>query len=383
MLLQRVLSWLSGRRSAARRPSPRRPVIEPLETRDQPAVAVAPGFVNQTFVAGLSRPSSMEFAPDGRLFVVEQHGTIVVVDHGVVQPTPFLTLPINDKLAPLDGIAFDPHFAQNGYLYVYYTLGTGRHLFSRLSRFTADPSNPNAALPGSEVVLIPDIPSPSGFHEGGGMHFGSDGMLYLATGDGLNGGARSQSLRSLDGKVLRLNVDNYPNIVPPDNPFVNRRGAQPLIYALGFRNPFTSAIDPVTGRLYVNDVGQDTFEEVDRVRAGKNYGWPITEGPAGRAGFVDPICAYRHFFQKGNDSAAITGGVFYRGNAFPASYQGVYFFSDYVKGFIRMLRPGHPHRALPFARGLASPVDLDVGPDGYLYYANIAAGTIDVIRPAS
>jgi glucose/arabinose dehydrogenase len=380
-MLRRFLSWLTNSKrpgcSCGRALS--RPVTGPemLEERSVPT-ALPAGFSDSVLVSDLVQPTSMDFAPDGRLFVAEKVGRLRVIDHGALQPTPFVTVPVDTHIERgLDGVVLDPNFAQNGFVYVYYT-AAGPMPLNRLSRFTTDPQNPDVAAPGSEVILLDNIPSPTGRHNGGSMHFGADNMLYVGIGDGGRSG-RAQRLGSLSGKVLRLDVDHSPNLIPATNPFVHRRGARPEIWALGFRNPFTSAIAPGSNRLWVNDVGEDKFEEIDVVHRGQNYGWPICEGPCNMPGFVDPLYAYHHFEKRDSDDDAITGGVFYTGAEFPRRFRNSYFFADFEKGFIRRLLP-HQAREVGFARGASSPVDLDVGHDGRLYYASVEEGTVHVIQ---
>jgi len=369
-------------RCALRRVRSYHPGLEGLEDRVTPTT-LPPGFAETLVASGFSNPTAMEFAPDGRLFVTEQGGTLRVVDHGVLPPTPFLTVPvITFREDGLESVTLDPHFAQNGFVYVYYTHPVGARAFNRPSRFTADPGNPNVALPTSEVVLLDGIRSPTGHHNGGALHFGLDGKLYLGIGDGGTGGATAQALGSPYGKILRLDPDG-PLLFPLDNPFVRLgRRAFPGLFALGLRNPYTAAVDPATGLLFVNDVGENTWEEVDLILPGKNYGWPLVEGPQPRLGLRGPLFAYSHFLQNGSRDSAITGGVFYRGSRFPALLQGKYFFADFAKGFIRMLDPAHPRLAFYFAFAADSPVDLDMGPDGRLYFLSINSGTVQVIDVA-
>jgi glucose/arabinose dehydrogenase len=369
------LRWLRSalRRSkpgpASRKPSRTAPRVEALEDRDVPTTLLPPGFTDTTVAKGLVKfTTAMQFAPDGRLFVSQQNGQVRIIEHGQVLPTPFLTV----NTAPhvefgLEGFALDPHFASNGYIYVYYTVyGTGRP-HERISRFTASAASPDVADPSSETVILDDIPTGDGMHQGGSMHFGADGMLYIGIGD-TDVKPRAQALNSLAGKILRLNVDAYPNVIPRNNPFVHVPGARKVIYAFGFRNPFTSGFDPATGQLFINDVGENTWEEVNRLRPGKDYGWSKAEGPSGIPGMTNPIYAYRHGRQGVGKSAAITGGAFYTGHSFPAQYNGMYFFSDYVNGFIRVMDPANPKNVTPFASGATSPIQLAVGPDGGLYY---------------
>lgn len=336
------------------------------------AATVPAGFTDTTHVAGLSNPTAMQFAPDGRLFVAEQGGRLRVVEDGVLLATPFVTLPVNSSgERGLLGVAFDPDFASTGFVYVYYTATTPA-IHNRISRFTA---NGNVALPGSEQVLV-DLDNLSGAtnHNGGAIHFGVDGKLYVAVGDNATP-SNAEVLTNRLGKILRYQRDGT---IPPDNPFYGiASDANRAIWALGLRNPFTIAIERGSGRLYINDVGQNTYEEINAGFAGANFGWPGAEGPSPDPADTDPI----HFYGHGGGACAITGGAFYDASParFPAEYAGDYFFADYCAGWIRRLdAPGGA--ALGFATGVSNPVDLKVGPDGALYY--LARGTGRVGRIA-
>jgi glucose/arabinose dehydrogenase len=317
--------------------------------------------------ASLDAPTAMTFAPDGRLFVLEQQGRVRIVKNGALLQQPFVTVTtqaVGER--GLLGIALDPQFATNGYVYLYYT-ATSPTLHNRVSRFTAAG---DTAAPGSELVLFELDPlSDAANHNGGALHFGMDGKLYVGVGENTQA-ELAQSLESLFGKVLRLNPDGT---VPADNPFVAATsGNRRAIWARGFRNPFTLAIDPLTGRTFVNDVGAALAEEVNDLVAGANYGWPDCEGacapPDSR--YVDPFFEYSH--QIGS---AVTGGTFYYGGRFPQAYRGRYFFSDYTSDWIRVLDPATGAVEV-FASGIRFAVDLDVGPDGALYYLSIGDGTV-------
>jgi glucose/arabinose dehydrogenase len=305
----------------------------------------------------------MEFAPDGRLFVCLQTGQVRVIKNGSLLATPFLSLSVDSSgERGLIGIAFDPNFTNNHYVYVYYTVPTSP-THNRVSRFTAAG---DVAASGSEVVIL-NLDNLSGAtnHNGGGLHFGSDGKLYIGVGENANG-ANAQTLSNLLGKLLRINSDGT---IPTDNPFYNTAsGNNRAIWALGLRNPFTFGFQPGTGRLFINDVGQSTWEEIDDGIAGANYGWPTTEGPTNNPSFVSPIYYYGHG-STDTTGCAIVGGTFYNPAVpqFPASYTGKYFFSDLCSGWIRVFDPA-AGTASAFATGIDTPVDLDVGPDGALYY---------------
>ncbi|HMQ85228.1 MAG TPA: PQQ-dependent sugar dehydrogenase, partial [Saprospiraceae bacterium] len=234
---------------------------------------------------------------------------------------------------------------------------------NRVSRFTAVG---NYALPDSEVILF-ELDEMSGtIHNGGAMAFGLDGKLYLSAGDGANSG-NAQNLNTTLGKILRINPDGS---IPTDNPFYNDlNGNNRAIWAYGFRNSYTFAIQPGTGLLFANDVGGGDFEEVNDIRAGRNYGWDIIEGNiAGQVpppNYQDPVFAYSHDF-----GCAVIGAAFYNPTQyqFPPQYHGKYFFGDYCQGFILVLDPVTGEVTQSFATGIERPVALLTAPDGSMYY---------------
>src|SRR5438132_127904 len=335
-----------------------------------PAVSAAnlpSGFTEEQFGGNLSgSPTAMAFAPDGRLFVCQQGGQLRVIKNGSLLSTPFVSLTVDSSgERGLLGIAFDPNFATNHYLYVYYTVATSP-IHNRVSRFTAAG---DTAAPGSHAVILElNNLSSATNHNGGAIHFGPDGKLYIAVGENANG-ANSQTLSNLLGKMLRINSDGS---IPTDNPFYNTAtGSNRAIWALGLRNPFTFAFRPGTGRMFINDVGESTYEEINDGIAGSNYGWPITEGPTSNPAFRGPIYFYGH-----GAGCAIVGATFYNPPVpqFPSSYTGKYFFADLCSGWIRVFDPT-AGTATGFATGISSPVDLHVGPDGALYYL-VRAGQV-------
>lgn len=330
------------------------------------------GFQEADYVSGLQGPTAMEFARDGRLFIAEKRGTVRVVADGLLHETPFLTVAADTFWERgLGGITLDPNFETNGRLYIYYSQ-PGDPVANRLSRFTVSNTDPNVADPGSELVLLDGIPGARGLHNGGALHFGTDGKLYVGVGDA-GESANAQSLSSLSGKILRLDPDAYPDIVPPDNPFVSNANARGEIWATGFRNPFTFAIHPDTGRILVNDVGEVTWEEIDDVVKGRNYGWPTCEGACNDPRFVDPIYALNH---NGQD-AALVGGAFYKGNQFPLEHDGDYFFGEFTDGYIDILEPTS-NQTRRFASELGLVVDIDVAPAGKLYYLTISGSLHEI-----
>ena len=337
------------------------------------SVYAAEPFVDSTFVSDLNLPVTMEFAPDGRLFVVEKGGTLRVIKDGVLLATPFLTVSVNNvDERGLIGIAFDPNFATNGYVYVHYTTSTSP-IHNRVSRFTADPANPDRALAGSEIqILNLNNLTTATNHNGGAIHFGKDGKLYVAVGDN-SYPPDSQSLSNTFGKILRISSDGT---IPSDNPFYNTTGARQEIWALGLRNPFTFAFSPLptNNLMYINDVGQDSWEEINSGISGANYGWPTCEGVCSNPSFVNPIYSYPH----PGGGRAISGAAFYESTQFPPEYLGNYFFGDYVAGFIKRLTPSG--QVIDFLSNLDSPVDIKIGPDGSLYYLSIGSGMVHKVQ---
>jgi glucose/arabinose dehydrogenase len=379
------------------------------------------GFAERQYAAGLSNPTAMAFAPDPcpasgtpvrRLFVCEQGGRVRVFRNGVLQSQPFVTVVADTRgERGLDGICFDPNFANNHYVYIYYTIrqaDTSAPTHNRLIRVTADPANPDVALAGSGTPIMEmDDLSPTAFaHNGGGLHFGPDDKLYISVGENTYG-PNAQSLSTVLGKILRINPvpenpdgTNPESTFPTDNPFYNSTtGKNRAIYALGVRNPFTFAFQRGTGRMFIDDVGASTWEEINLGSAGANYGWPTIEGPAQPpvAGFRNPIYAYQHFSGTPR-GCAITGGDFYNppplcsGDppyGFPSSYVGQYFFLDLCGGWIYTMNPNQIdpaspygfHRITPFASGIhGSPTYLIVGPDSNLYYISRDDGAVYQIR---
>jgi len=325
------------------------------------AAQLPPGFAEQKVAEGLD-PTAMAVAPDGRVFIAQKNGSILIVENGILLPDPFLQVEVdNYNERGLGGIAIDPSFELNHYLYVFYTVAGSN--FNRISRFTA---NGNSTLPDSEAVLFEMQPMSGTIHNGGAMHFGPDGKLYIAVGDGANAD-NGQDLNSTLGKILRINADGS---IPEDNPFYTQlSGNNRAIWAYGFRNPFTMAMQPGTGRLFANDVGSGDFEEVNEILAGRNYGWAGVEGylsgPPPHPDYKDPIHAYSHAV-----GCAVIGATFYDPavQQFPPRYIGKYFFGDYCSGFIKVLDPDSGEIIETFATGIERPIGLLTAPDGSVYY---------------
>src|SRR5215213_230052 len=336
-----------------------------LVERPSAAAEVPDGFVVTQVATGMTSVTRMELLPDGRILVLQQGGQIRVIENGVLRSTPFLTVN-TDSFSEhgLLGIALDPAFATNHFFYIYYTAKTPV-LHNRVSRFTAGTS----ADPSSELVIfeLDDLKGELGWHQGGNLRFGPDGKLYIAVGDDRNG-ANSQNMGNLFGKMLRINSDGT---IPADNPFfLSATGKNRAIWALGLRNPYSFAFAKADGiRMPINDVGENTWEEINRGVAGANYGWPDTEGLTSDPRFQSPLFVYGHGFDNDTVGCAITAGAFYEPTTlqFPAKYSGSYFYADFCGGWIRSLR----------LTDLASevlltfsyfPVDLKVANDGTLYY---------------
>jgi glucose/arabinose dehydrogenase len=345
------------------------------------AATLPPNFARSQVVGGLASPTAMEFAPDGRLFVAEQRGTLRVVKSGANLAT-FLDISGRVDSAGergLLGLAFDPAFSNNHYVYLYYTQrATGTTpAHNRVIRVTA---RGDRAVAGSKkLILRLDNLSSATNHNGGAIHFGEDGKLYVAVGDNANG-ENAQSLRNLKGKILRINKDGT---IPRDNPFYKRAtGRNRVIWALGLRNPFSFAIQPHKGKVFINDVGEQTWEEINQGAAGANYGWPRYEGPESKPSYRSPVFAYRQG-STNTTGCAITGGAFYNPTTrqFPRGYLGDYFFADFCSGWIRRLDAATGD-VTGFATGLSSTVDLKVSKGGSLYYLSRGdgAGLVGKIR---
>ncbi len=342
---------------------------ERLEDRLTPATLPA-GFTETPLATGLTSPTAMELAPDGRIFIAEQGGTLRVVTGSQLQAAPFLILNVSSQgERGLLGIAFDPNFASNRFFYVYYTTATSP-IHNRVSRFTAGDT---AAVPGSEIPIVElDNLSSATNHNGGAIHFGPDGKLYIAVGDNAQA-SNAQTFANPFGKMLRVNPDGT---VPQDNPFfAQATGGNRAIWALGLRNPFTFAFQPGTGRMFINDVGQSAFEEINDGIAGENYGWPAAEGPANppNPSFRDPF----YFYANDAQTCAIGGGAFYNPttNQFPSDYAGDYFFGDLCAGWIKRIDVT-TRQVSDFATGVPGSVDVKVGPDGSLYYLAFSTGQL-------
>lgn len=345
------------------------------------AATIPAGFAESQIATNLD-PTTMTFAPDGRLFLCEKSGRVRVVKNGAMLGTPFVDFSsvvdsFNER--GLMSVCFDPSFSSNGYVYVYYTRQEGSRRFHRVGRYTASGDVAN----GGETAIfdLSDLGG-AGNHNGGGLRFGQDGKLYISTGENANGGNAQDTGNQL-GKLLRINKDGT---IPTDNPNFNNgnySGNNRAIVALGLRNAFTLAVQRTSGLLYVNDVGAG-YEEIHRYDTNvapvhRNYGWSNIDGPIGSqtppSGYANPVHAYN------TNKSAICGGDFYNPvspgvDAFPSSYTGKYFFCDYA-GWIKYIDPSTGTRT-DFATSAARPIDVEIAPDGALWYiarAGIGGGS--------
>lgn len=327
---------------------------------DEPASALAadgwPDLALGNPIAGFTQPVHITHAGDGsgRLFVVEQEGIIRIITAGVVQSTPFLDIAERVGCCGERGllsVAFPPNYASKNYFYVNYTNNDGDTVIARY-RLT---SNPDVADSDSEQIILP-IDQPYANHNGGQIAFGPDGYLYIGMGDGGRGGDpenRAQTPSELLGKILRIDVESTTPIsytIPPTNPFTQTARYRPEIWAEGVRNPWRFSFDRETGDMYMADVGQNAYEEVNfqpaSSRGGENYGWSCKEGthdynldraPCNAPAFVATLTAPIHEYSQDEGDRSVTGGFVYRGTQYPGM-QGIYFYADYISGNIWGLR---------------------------------------------
>ena len=348
--------------------------------------------LNTVVAAGFAAPLQVTHAGDGsmRLFVVEQGGIIRVVEEGVVLPTPFLDL--SDRTAMegergLLGLAFHPNFKENQFFYVNYTNPLGDTI---IARFSASVAEPRIAVPETGVTLL-QVPQPFSNHNGGMLAFSPvDNFLYIGLGDGGSGNDplnHGQNRSTLLGTLLRIDVNNgFPYGVPENNPFVGQDGADE-IWSIGLRNPWRFSFDRETGDLYIGDVGQDNWEEIDfqavQTPGGLNFGWAVREGPCPTGitqpcatadpSLTEPIVSYSRGVGQ-----SVTGGFVYRGTRFPALL-GRYFYGDFLSGRIWSLSPVNPDTLREVRIELDSGLAISsFGEDelGELYVVDYFGGTV-------
>jgi glucose/arabinose dehydrogenase len=401
------------------------PGAQAREPRAASATVLPPGFSSEVIASGLVFPTTFVALPEGRLLIAEKQGTVRLLSQGVLRPEPFIDLrerinSFGDR--GLLGMAVDPDFARNGYLYLLYTYeiepadpdGPGP-MVGRLARYTVVGGS---ASPQSELVLLGTqvarscnqlpagadcIPSDSASHSVAQVLFAPDGSLLVGTGDGARSdivdedALRAQSLDSLAGKLLRLSPTGEGL---PTNPFWtgNARDNRSKVWSLGLRNPFRFTVRPSNGVPYLGDVGWLAYEEIDVATAGANFGWPCYEGPERQPGYASlPLCqalyelgpsavkgplyAWAH---EGRSAAAV-GGAFYTGTSYPSSLWGAYFFGDYALSWFRTLQVDErdeliPGSVTPLASEVGTPVELRPGPDGDMLYLSITMGELRRLR---
>jgi glucose/arabinose dehydrogenase len=330
---------------------------------------VPPGFVEETIATGVNAATALAAAPDGRIFVAEQTGRLLVWKSGAVLERPALTLYVTDYWERgLIGLTLHPKFPRPPHVFVLYV--TDRPFVHHvLSCFTingdvVDPASEQILLKGDNQATLGGI-IPAG-HQGGPVRFGPDGKLYVGIGE-QTAGEPAQRLNTFQGKILRLNSDGS---IPEDNPFFAAGiGKYRAIFAYGIRNPFGLAIQPETRRMFFTDVGGSAFEEVNELVAGANYGWPRAEGFATNATYKQPLHAYSPLAGQ-----SIVGGVFLpRNSTWPEKWRGKFFFGDFMKHWVKALDPDSPTNVWTFARGLNGPVAIELAPDGSLLVLNRGA----------
>jgi glucose/arabinose dehydrogenase len=356
----------------------------------------APGFDDTLFQGNLNTPTAIAFlpAPDGRMLITEKGGALKLSDGSSVKT--LITLGVcTDSEMGLLGVAVDPSFGSNGFIYLYRTddsagCGSASGRFNQVVRVTM---SGNTVNPASLMVLLTGIQTDQGNHDGGGLRIGpADNKLYVGVGDtglgdnqggpGSSTNPYSQDLNSLNGKMLRLNLDGT---APSDNPFFNQPGKRGEIFAYGFRNPFRFSFDPLNKKLWVADVGDLTVEEVDIVTSGGNYGWPDCEGnlPSGcpLPGDVAPIFTYPHSGGTSLGTCIIGGG--FSGASF-GGLDNDYFFGDCTSNKIYHAAVNGTRDGLStptlFVDGVATPADVIFGPDGAMYYVAVG-GEVHRVAP--
>ncbi|HLF70660.1 MAG TPA: PQQ-dependent sugar dehydrogenase, partial [Dehalococcoidia bacterium] len=418
--------------SAARRgcvwggPSPARPQQQATPGPSaEPLAALPGGFVTDVVASGLTDPTAIALLPDGRIFIAQKNGVVRLVKNGALQATPVIDIQdrVNDYWDHgLIGMAVNPNFAANPYIYLLYTYENNAGAFEgpksgRLARYTV---TGDTAAPSSQLVLLGSaagagcptvtadcIPSESVTHSVGAVKVADDGTLFVTTGDASaftyvdDMALRTQNLDSLAGKLLHISATTGQGI--STNPFwTGNAGAnKSKVYAYGLRNAYRFNLRPGSGTPYVGDVGWDEIEEVSAVLPGSNLGWPCYEGPQQQAGYASkpqcqalyaqglgavrlPIVSWLHS-DAPCCSSAVTAGAFYTGATYPAAYQGKYFYGDYAKSWIRYLEATDTNTLVAGSIGTFEPagdgpVDIEMGPDENLYYLSIYTGQLRRIR---
>jgi glucose/arabinose dehydrogenase len=343
-----------------------------------------------------NNPVELVNAGDGsnRLFVVEQSGRIYHFLATQSSPSSTAFLDIRSKVRSggelgLLGLAFHPDFESNGYFYVNYTRPSP--LESVIARYNVSNPVTGVADPESETILL-TYAQPYSNHNGGSIHFGPDGYLYIATGDGGSGGDpqnNAQDKSSLLGKILRIDVNSTTKGqygIPADNPFIGQGSVREEIYAFGLRNPWRMSFDPVTGKLWTGDVGQNAWEEIDIITKGGNYGWRLKEGDhcykpssnCSEPGLIDPVWEY----SQSNGGRSITGGYVYRGKKLP-ELVGKYIYGDYASGNIWALEVGGAAKNTLLSGKGSSLSTFGVDEQNELYFCSLSSGKLYMLSIAA
>ena len=357
--------------------------------------------IDEIVASGFTRPVQVTHAGDGsnRIFVVEQPGTIRIIQDGRVLPSPFLDLTaLTNDIGEqgLLGLAFHPEYATNGFFYVNYTRANDGTTI--VARYTVSETNPNSADPDSALTIL-SVDQPQGNHNGGQVAFGPDGYLYIGMGDGGGGGdpdGHGQNAATLLGAMLRIDVDGGSHYaIPPDNPYVGTAGRDEN-WAIGLRNPWRFSFDRLTGDLYLGDVGQSDWEAINYQAAGTpgglNWGWNCLEGshryePAWTPAcedidFTGPIAEYDQ--SEAGSRASVTGGFVYRGSRYPA-LAGRYYYGDFVSGHIWSFDTNDIPEVTPVVE---LETDLSISAfgedeEGQLYVADWSTGNIHLLADAA
>lgn len=348
------------------------------------AAVVPAGFQDIPIAQGFTSPTTLTALPDGRVLVLQQNGIIRMIKNDSLLSTPFWNVPNADSSFECGclGITSDPNFSANHYIYVYCTTNPGPA--NRV--FRATEAN-DVVVSGSvrTIFTLPNLPGSTRWHMGGALRFALDGKLHVAVGnheDTPRNPSNAQNLSNPFGKILRINPNGT---VPSDNPYFSVPGAYQAIYAHGFRNPFAFDINPVNGRMFVGDVGQSAWEEVDEGLRGANYGWPYFEGNSQRisppSGFnhTPPLYTYSH-----SEGCSVTGVAAYNppNPQFPSQYHGKVFYEEYCHGYMRVLDP-NTRVVSDFATGMRNPTNMVVAPNGALYYVEHGRGLSKIVYTGS
>jgi len=322
---------------------------------------------------GLSSPTAFTFTPDGSdIFITQQGGKLRLIQNGVLVTDPVVTLTVNNTgERGLIGVAVHPDYASNHYVYLYYTVPAGAERSAAFNKIVRITVNGTTMAAGSLVTILElnDLSASHTNHNGGAMAFGPDGKLYVAVGENATG-TNAQNLDNYLGKVLRINADGS---VPEGNPFTGNE-AKSRIWAYGLRNPYSITFDRISGRLFVNDVGEGTWEEInDATTGGLNFGWPNKEGfcTTNCTNYTQPIHVYGHASDTDGKGCSIVGGTFFNpvSTTYPVSYRGQYFFNDYCGEWINDISVSNPDQQYSFGTDVGGGLTyLVTSLDGELYY---------------